>query len=89
LARELKNMMERAVLLSPEGYFKLDLPNQSNASRPHPFEDNPSLDELQRRYILYVLEKTGNKIGGPGGAAELLGMIRTTLHSRMKKLGLR
>ena len=51
--------------------------------------DNPSLEEVQRRYILQVLEKTKNRIGGPGGAAELLGINRNTLYSRMKKLGLR
>jgi transcriptional regulator with GAF, ATPase, and Fis domain len=48
-----------------------------------------TLDEMQRRYIRQVLEKTGGKIGGPGGAAEVLGMKRTTLSDRMKKLGLR
>jgi transcriptional regulator with GAF, ATPase, and Fis domain/tetratricopeptide (TPR) repeat protein len=87
--RELKNMMERAVLLSPDGRFKLDLPSQSKSSLPDLLADNPSLDELQRRYIFQVLEKTKNKIGGPSGAAELLGINRNTLYSRMKKLGLR
>jgi transcriptional regulator with GAF, ATPase, and Fis domain len=53
------------------------------------FSDFPTLDEMQRRYIQQVLEETGGKIGGPGGAAEILGMKRTTLNDRMRKLGLR
>ena len=51
--------------------------------------DYPTLDEMQRRYIQQVLEKTKGKIGGSGGAAEILGMKRTTLNDRMRKLGLR
>ena len=42
-----------------------------------------------RRYIQYVLERTGNRISGSGGAAEVLDMDRATLYHRMKKLGLR
>ena len=52
------------------------------------FTDEITLDELQRRYIKYTLDKTGGKMGGSGGAAELLGMKRTSLYTRMKKLGL-
>ncbi len=48
-----------------------------------------TLDEMQRRHIQHVLDTTGGKIGGPGGAAEILGMKRTTLNKRMKRLGLR
>jgi len=50
--------------------------------------DIPAFDEMQRRYICQVLEITGTKIGGPGGTAEILGMKRITLNTRMKKLGL-
>ncbi|OQC23411.1 MAG: Formate hydrogenlyase transcriptional activator [Deltaproteobacteria bacterium ADurb.Bin072] len=46
------------------------------------------MDDLQRRYISHVLDLTGGRIGGPGGAAEVLGMKRTTLQARMKKLGI-
>jgi transcriptional regulator with GAF, ATPase, and Fis domain len=48
-----------------------------------------TLDEMQRRNIQHVLDMTGGKIGGPGGAAEIIGMKRTTLNKRLKKLGLR
>lgn len=51
--------------------------------------DCPTMDQMQRRYIKYVLETTGGKLGGQGGAAEILGMKRTTLINRMKKLSLR
>ncbi len=53
------------------------------------FDDFPTLDEVQRRYIRHILEKTNGKIAGPDGAAEMLGMKRTSLYKRMKKLGLR
>ena len=48
-----------------------------------------SLEELERRHIVAVLEKTGWRIAGPGGAAEVLGLKRTTLQARMKKLGIK
>ncbi len=51
-------------------------------------EDLPSKDEVRRRYIRYVLEHTKGKQSGPEGAAEILGMNRSTLYNRMKKLGL-
>ncbi|MCK5783716.1 MAG: hypothetical protein KAH06_04675, partial [Desulfobacterales bacterium] len=53
------------------------------------FDDLPTLDEIQRRYITFTLEKTGGKLSGPGGATEILGMKRTSLYNRMKKLGIR
>jgi len=54
-----------------------------------PIDDFPSLEEVQRRYIKKVLEKTNGKMGGPGGATEILKMKPSTLYSRMNKLGLR
>jgi transcriptional regulator with GAF, ATPase, and Fis domain len=86
--RELKNVIERSVLLSGEGEFEMNLPTPSGTEKDHPFTDYPSMEELQRRYIQFIIDKTGGKIGGPDGAANLLGMKRTTLHARMKKLGL-
>ena len=87
--RELKNVIERAVLLSREGEMHLDF-NAGGVKESHVLAaDWPGLDELQRRYIEQVLERTGGRIAGPGGAAELLGMKRTSLYARMKKLGLR
>jgi transcriptional regulator with GAF, ATPase, and Fis domain len=84
--RELQNIIERAVLLSDGEILELDLPAERKTNLGQFYTDHPSLDELQRRYIKYALEKTGGKVGGPGGAAEFLGMHRTTLQKRMKKL---
>ena len=47
-----------------------------------------TLEEMERQYILRVIDHCGGKIGGHGGAAEILGMKRTTLLSRMAKLGI-
>jgi transcriptional regulator with GAF, ATPase, and Fis domain len=67
----------------------LDLPSP-RLPPPEPGPDDwPDIDELQRRYIRAVLEKTVGKIGDPDGAAKILGMKRATLYARMGKLGMR
>jgi transcriptional regulator of acetoin/glycerol metabolism len=86
--RELNNVIERAVLLSTEGKLELVLPRQSDMLPNHPFADNPTMDDLQRRYLRYIFEKTHGRIGGSAGAAGILGMKRTTCYTRMRKLGL-
>jgi formate hydrogenlyase transcriptional activator len=83
--RELEHVIERAVILSSGPVLKIapfepapvhaDLPSTSS-----------SLEDLEREHIIRVLRETKGKIGGPGGAAERLGMNRTTLNSRMQKL---
>jgi DNA-binding NtrC family response regulator len=87
--RELKNVIERAVTLSSGERLVLDLPIGQNPAEEQSFADTPTMDELQRRYITHVLEKTGGRIYGPKGAAEILGMKRSTLYTRMYKLGIR
>jgi len=87
--RELQNIMERAAILSADGRLELNLPTGRRCPERDPFADMPSLDEIQRRYIQYVLARTGGKLGGPNGASAMLGMKRTTLFNRMKKLGLK
>ncbi len=87
--RELQNIMERAVLLSEDNLLKIQLPSEIQTKTESPFADLPTLEEIQRRYIGYVLDYTGGRIAGPGGAAEILGLKRTTLYSRMKILGMR
>jgi transcriptional regulator with GAF, ATPase, and Fis domain/tetratricopeptide (TPR) repeat protein len=86
--RELRNVMERAVLLSTGGRLELILPGRPAAPPVDPFSDMPTLDELQRRYIRHVLEKTNGHVGGAEGASGILGMKRTSLYTRMKALGL-
>ena len=87
--RELKNVIERAVLLSTDGKLDFNLSAKISLLAEHPFSDLPSLDEVQRRYIQFILDKTNGKMSGSGGAAEVLKMKRTSLYNRMKKLGLR
>ena len=86
--RELQNIIERAVILSTDEDIFIDVPVEKSISPMQFFRDYPSMDELQRRYIRFAVEKTRGKIAGPGGAAELLGMNRSTLQKRMKKLGI-
>ena len=91
--RELRNVMERAVIMSTPDSFELRI---IPAPRTAPGEDvlalslsgKPNLDEVQRRYIQQVLNQTGGRISGPAGAAAILGMKRTTLQARLKKLGI-
>jgi transcriptional regulator with GAF, ATPase, and Fis domain/tetratricopeptide (TPR) repeat protein len=86
--RELQNIIERAVILSTKENLVIDVPDKFNNDPSQFFRGYPSLDEMQRRYIKYVLDKTGGKISGRGGATEYLGLKRTTLQHRMKKLGI-
>ena len=87
--RELKNLIERAVVMTTGTRLQLSLPVAPRPTTEHPFHDYPTLDEVQRRYISYILETTDGRVGGPGGAAQIMGLKRTTLHTRMKKLGLK
>lgn len=87
--REMKNVIERATLLSSGDKLEIDLSSNSNIDTGHSFADMPSLSELEKRYIQFVLKKTNGKMGGSDGASEILGINRSTLYARMKKLGMR
>lgn len=87
--RELKNLIERAVIVADNNKVELNFSFQTGVSEESPFSDYPSLDEIQRRYIRFVLERTKGRIGGPNGAAKILGMKRTSVNSRMKKLNMK
>jgi PAS domain S-box-containing protein len=82
--RELRSVVERAVILCEGPTLQVDLPA---ASSTRPIADR--LKDVEREHILRVLERTGWRIRGLGGAAELLDMKPTTLESRMAKLGIR
>ena len=98
--RELQNIIERAVISSRCGSVKFDLhlPQASGASLKTPIKKNSGnpgeiLTEedirlQEKANIEAALHKTGWKIYGPGGAAELLGLKPTTLLSRIKKMGI-
>jgi len=85
--RELQNLIERAVILSDDGCFHNPLPKQVAASigaSPEP----RTLKDSERALILRTLEGAGWVIGGAAGAAAILGLKRTTLIAKMKKLGI-
>lgn len=102
--RELENLLERAVLLSPGKELRVPLSEiRSSAAVPEtsgssgtltspPLASAPAistLEEAERQHILRALRQTEWRIAGPKGAAALLGMKRTTLQARMRKLGIR
>jgi transcriptional regulator with GAF, ATPase, and Fis domain/tetratricopeptide (TPR) repeat protein len=87
--RELKNVMERTAILSSGESLQLNLPPSPDAASNLSFTDTPDMDEFQRRYIRHVLNLTGGRVAGHGGAAEVLGMKRTTLQARMRRLGIK
>ena len=85
--RELQNVIERAVILSPRGRFVLgDAPSSSAGGGPK--KAARSLEEVERQHIAAVLEETGWRVSGDRGAARILGLKRTTLEARLKKLGI-
>jgi len=88
--RELEHLIERTVLMTTGDVIStVDLPKK-NLNQYSPGEERlESLEDYERAYILSVLKKTNGKIKGEGGAAEILHMPPTTLHSKMKKLGIR
>jgi formate hydrogenlyase transcriptional activator len=91
--RELQNLIERAVIRSTDGVLPNPLPllDQTPVSSPKPTTlDSKSLtfSDCMRSLILRTLEDTYWTIGGPDGAAARLGLPRTTLITKMKKLGI-
>jgi formate hydrogenlyase transcriptional activator len=85
--REMANLLERAVILC-EGH---ELQKDHFAISPHPMKSEAglaTLEEAERAHILKALEKTNWVVGGASGAAHRLGLNRTTLIARMKKLGI-
>ncbi|MGD8542781.1 MAG: sigma 54-interacting transcriptional regulator [Desulfobacteraceae bacterium] len=84
-ARELRNIVEHAMITSGGGTLHLRPPDLKSDKLP----STGTLAEVERRYILDVLSQTGWRITGSGGAAEILGLKRTTLQSKMKRLGIR
>ena len=86
--RELINVIERSVILAKSDQLELNLQTGSVAQSTDPFADAPSLDEVQRRYLQHILQKTKGRIAGKGGTADVLGLKPSTLYHRMKKLGI-
>ena len=83
--RELENFIERAVILSPGSVLNVPVSELAHLPSTARLERDAS---SERDQILRVLKETAGRVGGPNGAATRLGLKRTTLISRMKKLGI-
>jgi len=86
--RELQNVMERAVILSAGPVLKVPLADLKPRAMRSEAAKNDTLEEAERKHILTVLEETNWVVAGPEGAAARLGMKRSTLQFRMRKLGI-
>jgi transcriptional regulator with GAF, ATPase, and Fis domain len=97
--RELQNLVERAVILAQDGVLPNPLPKCGVPVAPSPpiatISKEPhavglmTLRDSERALIVQTLEATDWRIGGPNGAAEQLGLNRTTLTCRLKRLGIK
>jgi PAS domain S-box-containing protein len=85
--RELENVLERAVINSSGP--KLHLVDELKKPHKDLTAAQKTLNEVERDYIVRVLEQTHWKVSGHNGAAEILGLDRSTLRARMRKLGIR
>ncbi|MEW6211936.1 MAG: sigma 54-interacting transcriptional regulator [Acidobacteriota bacterium] len=92
--RELENFIERAVILTEGAELSMPLAEIKLSPRPvaresvAPSTEKATLEEVEREHILKALDETNWVIGGANGAASRLGLKRTTLQARMKKLGI-
>src|SRR5664280_324232 len=80
--RELRNMIEQALIFTSGSQLDLQMPDAQEATLL------PTLKGIEQRHILAVLEQTGWRVKGSGGAAELLGIKPTTLYTMMQRLGI-
>jgi formate hydrogenlyase transcriptional activator len=85
--RELENLIERAVILSPGTVLRVPLA-ELQVTAGQATEGVATLEDAERDHILRALKASNWILSGPQGAANRLGMKRTTLQSRMKKLGI-
>jgi formate hydrogenlyase transcriptional activator len=98
--RELQNLIERAVILSPGPTLRVPTEALTNGDSVGPVASDPDRDHsagqgtdltlaaADRRHIIAALEKANWVIAGPHGAAARLGVKRSTLQFRMRKLGI-
>ena len=83
--RELRNVIERSLIMNSGRTLEVHLPYGAAAEIPQVL----NLEDAERKHISGVLQQTGWRVSGQGGAAEILGLKRTTLQSKMKKLDIR
>jgi formate hydrogenlyase transcriptional activator len=82
--RELRNVIEHAMIVSSGKTLVVHAPELPSSET----RDTRNLGDMERGHIVKVLERNGWRVGGRGGAAEILGLKRSTLYSKMKKLGI-
>jgi formate hydrogenlyase transcriptional activator len=80
--RELQNLIERSVILSKGAVLNGSLPEPTYTRLSAPV----TMEEAERSHVLQTLQQTGGVLGGPNGAAARLGLPRTTLIAKMKRL---
>jgi formate hydrogenlyase transcriptional activator len=83
--RELRNVIEHAMIVSKGKTLTVRLPKPELSTT----DFARSLQDMERKHITAVLEEVGWKISGEAGAADVLGLKRTTLQSKIKKLGIK
>jgi formate hydrogenlyase transcriptional activator len=87
--RELENVIERAMILSSGPVLRVSHEDLRTRVAPgHGADRVQTLEEVERNYILKTLKETRWTLSGPSGAATRLGLNRSTLYFRMKKLGI-
>jgi formate hydrogenlyase transcriptional activator len=84
-ARELRNVVERAMIVGSSKTLVIPLPKNPASET----SATGNLEETERKHILSVLQRTAWRVGGEDGAARVLGLKRSTLYSKMKKLGIK
>jgi formate hydrogenlyase transcriptional activator len=87
--RELQNLIERAVILSPGPVLQVPLGDLDSRTKPGQVNArHQTLEDAERAHILATLKETRWVLSGPKGAAMRLGINRSTLQFRIKKLGI-
>ena len=87
--RELENFIERAVILSPGPSLRMPLSELAITEEPEALSNELStLEAAEREHILRALREARGVIAGPAGAAARLGLKRTTLNAKIRKLGI-
>ena len=84
--RELRNVIQHAMILSKGKTLHIEVLGRASSET---IVSTGKLEDMERNHIVAVLDKTGWRLAGQGGAAEVLGLKRTTLQAKIKKLGIK